>query len=143
MHRVLLVSPTYLNPANRGKLRSLAARDLEITVGVPERSREAALGRTVEVAWERQNGVEVFPIPVRRWANPEAARFGQRALVSLLRDKRPDVVQIEQEPTTRTCQQVGALVAQLQLPLVLFHLHNVQMPLGVFPPARAPRTLRP
>ncbi|PYO16621.1 MAG: hypothetical protein DMD31_02265 [Gemmatimonadetes bacterium] len=142
MHRVLIVSPTYLNPANRGKLRSLAARDLEITVGVPERSREAALGRTVEVAWERQNGVEVFPIPVRRWANPEAARFGQRALVSLLRDKRPDVVQIEQEPTTRTCQQVVAVARKLKLPVVLFTLQNVEVPLGWFPRARRRRTLR-
>src|SRR2546426_7731907 len=96
MRRVLIISPTYLNPANRGKLRALAARDLDVTVGVPERSREAALGRTVEAAWERQNGVEVFPIPVRRWTNPDEARFGKRALISLLRDKRPDVVRSEE-----------------------------------------------
>ena len=76
MRRVLIVSPTYLNPANRGKLRALAARDLDVTVGVPERSREAGLGRTVLVGWERQNGVEVFPIPVRHWAQPAEARFG-------------------------------------------------------------------
>src|SRR5437667_85877 len=78
MRRVLIVSPTYLNPANRGKLRALAARDLDVTVGVPERSREAALGRTVEVGWERQNGVEVFPIPVRHWAHAAEAPFGTR-----------------------------------------------------------------
>src|SRR5216117_1689987 len=142
MRRVLIVSPTYLNPANRGKLRALAARDLDVTVGVPERSREAALGRTVEVAWERQNGVEVFPIPVRRWANPEAARFGQRALVSLLRDKRPDVVQVEQEPTTRGCQQVVRVARKLKLPVVLFTLQNVDVSLPLFPRVRRRRALR-
>src|SRR5438309_11651447 len=115
MRRVLIVSPTYLNPANRGKLRALAARDLDVTVGVPERSREAALGRTVEAGWERQNGVEVFPIPVSHWAHAAEARFGKRALISLLRDKRPDVIQVEQEPTTRACQQVVRVARKLKL----------------------------
>src|SRR3989454_158771 len=88
MRRVLIISPTYLNPANRGKLRALAARDLDVTVGVPERSREAALGRTVEAAWERQNGVEVFPVPVRHWSNPDEARFRKRPLISRSEERR-------------------------------------------------------
>jgi len=142
MRRVLIVSPTYLNPANRGKLRALAARDLDVTVGVPERSREAALGRTVEVGWERQNGVEVFPIPVRHWAHAAEARFGKRALVSLLRDKRPDVIQVEQEPTTRACQQVVRVARKLKLPVVLFTLQNVDVPLPFFPRVRRRRALR-
>src|SRR5881227_664466 len=142
MRRVLIVSPTYLNPANRGKLRALAARDLDVTVGVPERSREAGLGRTVLVGWERQNGVEVFPIPVRHWAHPAEARFGQRALISLLRDKRPDVIQVEQEPTTRGCQQVVRVARKLKLPVVLFTLQNVDVPLRFFPRVRRRRALR-
>src|SRR5256712_4422679 len=142
MRRVLIISPTYLNPANRGKLRALAARDLDVTVGVPERSREAALGRTVEAAWERQNGVEVFPVPVRHWSNPDEARFRKRPLISLLRDKRPDVVQVEQEPTTRVCQQVVRVARKLKLPVVLFTLQNVELPLRLFPRARRRRTLR-
>src|SRR5437899_7121722 len=142
MRRVLIVSPTYLNPANRGKLRALAARDLDVTVGVPERSREAALGRTVEVGWERQNGVEVFPSPVRHWAHPAEARFGKRALISLLRDKRPDVIQVEQEPTTRGCQQVVRVARKLKLPVVLFTLQNVDVSLPLFPRVRRRRALR-
>src|SRR6266853_1712098 len=46
------------------KKNNLAARDLDVTIDIPERSRETALGRTVEAGWERHNGVEVFPIPV-------------------------------------------------------------------------------
>ena len=142
MRRVLIVSPIYLNPANRGKLRALAARDLDVTVGVPERLREAALGRTVEAGWERQNGVEVFPIPVRHWTNPDEARFRKRPLISLLRDKRPDVVQVEQEPTTRVCQQVVRVARKLKFPVVLLTLQNVELSLRLFPRARRRRTLR-
>src|SRR2546425_238853 len=37
MHRVLIISHTYIPPSNRGKLRALAARGLDVTVGVPQR----------------------------------------------------------------------------------------------------------
>src|SRR5439155_20140207 len=75
--RVLVISHTYTTPANRGKLRALAARGLDVTVGVPQRWREeGVLGRTLEVAWERQNGVEVFPVPVRHPGSPDVLRFG-------------------------------------------------------------------
>src|SRR5205823_850951 len=61
MHRVLIISHTYIPPSNRGKLRALAARGLEVTVGVPQRWRDLVLGRTLEIAWERQNGA--LPLP--------------------------------------------------------------------------------
>ena len=62
MRRVLVISHTYLPPTNRGKLHALAARGLDIAVGVPERWRDRVLGSTTEVSWERQNGVEVCPL---------------------------------------------------------------------------------
>src|SRR5260370_363119 len=66
MHRVLVISHTYIPPSNRGKLRALAARGLEVTVGVPQRWRDPILGSTREVAWARQNGVQGFPVPATR-----------------------------------------------------------------------------
>src|SRR2546426_2621610 len=87
--RVLVISHTYTTPANRGKLRALAARGLDVTVGVPQRWREeGVLGRTLEVAWERQNGVEVFPVPVRHPGSPDVLRFGGRGPPSLPRAQR-------------------------------------------------------
>src|SRR5439155_642267 len=80
MRRVLVVSSTYVDPANRGKLRALAARDLDVTVGVPQRWREAGLGRTLEVGWERQSGVEVFPIPVSGSGKVDRLRYAGRSL---------------------------------------------------------------
>ena len=63
MRRVLVISHTYLQPTHRGKLRALAARGLEVTVAIPQRWREPWFGRPIDVAWERQGGLEVFPLP--------------------------------------------------------------------------------
>jgi len=141
--RVLVISHTYITPANRGKLRALAARGLDVTVGVPQRWREeGVLGRTLEVAWERQNGVEVFPVPVRHPGSPDVLRFGGRALLSLLRDKRPDLIQVEAEPTARAARQVVRVARHLRLPAVLFTHQNVALPLPPLARWRQRRTLR-
>jgi glycosyltransferase involved in cell wall biosynthesis len=142
MRRVLIISHTYVAPANRGKLRALAARGLDVTVGVPQRWRETVLGRTVEATWERQNGVEVFPIPARHHGDPATVVFGGRALVALLRDKRPDVVQIEEEPDTPAARQVVRAARHLALPAVLFTQTNVAPQLSVLTRWRRNRTLR-
>src|SRR2546428_8964590 len=106
--RVLVISHTYTTPANRGKLRALAARGLDVTVGVPQRWREeGVLGRTLEVAWERQNGVEVFPVPVRHPGSPDVLRFGGRAPLSLFARKRPRPVPVQAEPTPRAPPPLG------------------------------------
>src|SRR5207247_9539659 len=99
MHRVLFLAHAYIDPATRGKLRALAARGLEVTVAVPQRWREHTLGRAIETAWERQSGVEVVPVPVSRSGDPLLTRFCRPALGALVRDKRPDLIQIEEEPT--------------------------------------------
>ncbi|PYO26593.1 MAG: glycosyltransferase family 4 protein, partial [Gemmatimonadetes bacterium] len=80
MRRVLIISHAYLSAANRGKLRALASRGVDVTVGVPQRWRDPVLGATTEIAWERQNGVEVFPIPARRHGEAQLLKFGGRAL---------------------------------------------------------------
>src|SRR5437667_427884 len=129
MHRVLIISHTYIPPSNRGKLRALAARGLEVTVGVPQRWRDHVLGRTLEIAWERQNGVEVFPLPARHSGDAATLKFRGRALHALLRDKRPDLVQVEEEPTAPAARQVVRAARQLSLPAVLFTHQNVALPL--------------
>src|SRR5207302_14536 len=129
MHRVLIISHTYIPPSSRGKLRALAARGLEVTVGVPQRWRDLVLGRTLEIAWERQNGVEVFPLPARHSGDAATLKFRGRALHRLLRDKRPDLVQVEEEPTAPAARQVVRAARQLSLPAVLFTHQNVALPL--------------
>src|SRR2546426_10222020 len=116
MRRILVVSSTYVDPANRGKLRALAARELDVTVGVPQRWREAGLGRTLEVGWERQSGGEVFPIPVTGSGKADRLRYAGRALASLLRDKRPDLGQGEEEPGARVAVEVARAARRRKIP---------------------------
>jgi glycosyltransferase involved in cell wall biosynthesis len=136
MRRVLVISHTYVQPAHRGKLRALAARGLEITVGVPQRWREPSLGEQIESTWERQSGLEVFPIPAN------ADRYGRRALGALLRDKHPDLVQIEEEPTSAAALQVIKAARHLDIPVVLFTHQNVDPRLPILQRWGRRRTLR-
>ncbi|MGH7608011.1 MAG: glycosyltransferase, partial [Gemmatimonadales bacterium] len=128
MRRVLVLSHAYLQPAHRGKLRALAARGLEVTVAIPQRWREPWFGRPIDTIWERQGGLEIFPLPARgmgKKGEVDKATYGGRALRALLRDRRPDLVQIEEEPTTAAARQVFAAARRLAIPVVLYTQHNV------------------
>jgi glycosyltransferase involved in cell wall biosynthesis len=140
--RVLVVSTTYIEPTHRGKLRALAARGLDVTVAVPQRWREPWLGRWIETSWERAQGVEVFPVPVRHAADPPEARFARRALAALLRDKRPDLVQIEEEPDGALARQVLATARRQGIPAVVFTASNSTAGRTLFAAMRRRRTLR-
>jgi glycosyltransferase involved in cell wall biosynthesis len=141
VRRVLIVSHAYLAPANRGKLRALAARGLDVTVGVPQRWRATVLGRTIEAAWERQSGVEVFPIPMRRHGDPATLEFAGRPLHALLRDKRPDLLQVEEDAASPAARQVIRAARRLGIPAVLLTHENVPLPLPLLARWRRNRML--
>ena len=125
MHRVLLVSHRYVATDNRGKARALAARGLEVTVAVPQRWREPVLGRIVETSWERQAGVEVFPVQTSAPGEVARYRFATRVLGTLLRDKRPELIQIEEELGTEVTRQVAKAAAKLKIPVFIGVADNV------------------
>jgi glycosyltransferase involved in cell wall biosynthesis len=128
VRRVLVISHLYLDPAHRGKLRALAARDLDVTVGLPQRWVEPSLGRVIETSWERQGSVEIFPIPAPHSENGATLRFRPRELRSLLRDKRPDLVQIEEDLVSPAAAQIVGVARWTQIPAILFAAENVERP---------------
>ncbi len=142
MKRVLLVSTAYIDPANRGKPRALASRGLDVTVAVPQRWREPQLDRFLETSWERAQGVEVFPVPVRGAGDPATAHFARRALAALVRDKRPDIVQVEEEPDGVLAAQAVAVARAQRVPCVLFTAANTTGGRGLFATWRRRRALR-
>lgn len=141
MRRVLIISHVYLDPSRRGKLRAFAARDLEVTLGVPQYWMEGPLGRSIETVWERQGRVEIFPIPVRHYGNAAVMRFGRRELRSLLRDKRPDLLQVEEELLSHAAFQVVRAARRAGIPAVLFTQENMEQPSSVLARWRSRRTL--
>jgi glycosyltransferase involved in cell wall biosynthesis len=121
IRRVVILSHTYIDPDNRGKLRALAARGLEVTAAVPQQWRTSPMGATWDLKWERQGGLEIFPIPVRAvTGRPAETHFNRRALASLLRDKRPDLLQIEEEPYAVPTRQAVRMARRLSIPCVAF-----------------------
>jgi glycosyltransferase involved in cell wall biosynthesis len=141
MRRVLIISHIYLDPARRGKLRAFAAHDFDVTLGLPQRWKEASLGRSIETVWERQGGLEIFPIPARHQGDPALLQFGQRELDSLLRDKRPSLVQVEEELLSRAAAQVVRAARRTNTPVVLFTQENVERPSSVLARWRSRGTL--
>ena len=136
MRRVLVLSHTYLQPAHRGKLRAIASRGLEVTVAIPQRWREPWFGRPIDVAWERQGGLEVFPLPARGMGAKgelDKTKYSGRALKALLRDRRPDLVQIEEEPSTLAAKQGFGAARRLGIPVVLFTHQNEDLQLDWWP----------
>ncbi|HTY05171.1 MAG TPA: glycosyltransferase [Gemmatimonadales bacterium] len=125
MHRVLLISHRYVAKDSRGKARALAARGLEVTVAVPQRWRERILGRVVETSWERQGGVEIFPVQATNPGDATRYRFATRVLASLLRDKRPELIQVEEEIGTAAARQVVAAAGRVGIPVVVGVQDNV------------------
>jgi glycosyltransferase involved in cell wall biosynthesis len=141
MRRVLIVSPSYVEPTARGKLHALAARGLDLTVAIPQRWRDPALGRLRESTWERQQALEVFPIPVSHPGDLENARFGRRELAALVRDKRPELMQVEVEPETALARQLVRLATRLKIPAVLSTAANIAGTRSWFAGWRRRRTL--
>lgn len=142
LRRVLIASHVYVEPTTRGKLRALAARGLELTVALPQRWRDPVLGRVRESTWERREGLEIFPIPVRHSGDPGRTRFGGRELAALLRDKRPELVQIEAEPETAMARQLVRYTARLRIPAIVATTTNVDGDRGWLGGWRRRRTLR-
>ncbi len=141
--RAVIVSHTYIEPGNRGKLRALAGLGCAISVAVPERWQPARGGTPLAASWGDDAGVRVVPIAIRGEAAPgRDAAWNRRALRRLLTDFRPDVVQIEEEPWTPVAATVSALSARLKLPAVLFTWESVSRPRPLFASLRRRRTLQ-
>lgn len=118
--RAVILSHLYLDPDRRGKLRALAGMGVSLTVAVPG-------GATTEDA-----GVRLASIPV-----------GNRKVIrALLADRRPDLIQIEEEPGSEIAVHASSEAARLQIPVV-FCCQDAHRPDGFFARRRARRALRP
>ena len=141
VRRCLVVSTAYVDAAPRGKLRALAALGVEVTAAVPQRWPDPVYGRLRQASWERQGEVEVFPLPIDG-LEADTARFRRRELATLIRDKRPDLVQIEETPGGTLATQVARAAARARIPVIACSSVNVRWPGGWLTARRRRATLR-
>lgn len=96
--RVLVLSHTYIVDLNREKLRALAqlAPEMEVVVGVPRRWQPGGVQNRLIVSETLQEGnFRVQPLSNLSQNNQGLLTFGSD-LVRLLRQFRPQVIQVEQ-----------------------------------------------
>jgi glycosyltransferase involved in cell wall biosynthesis len=107
--RAVILSHLYLDPDRRGKLRALAGQGATVVVAVPG-----------GVAGE-DAAVRIAPIEARGEPdNPAALRWSNPGIKRLLADVRPDIVQIEEEPSSQAAADAAAEAGRLGIPVVLF-----------------------
>lgn len=128
--RAVIISHEYLHPARRGKLRALAGLGCAVTVATP--GGESGI----------DGGVRIAPIPTRGDpGDPNRQVWSRRALLALLRDVRPDLVQIESEPGTQAAAAATRAATSLALPTVAFSWESLARPVSFFERRRRRTTL--
>lgn len=122
--RAIVVSPTYIDPATRGKLRALASLGVSLTVAVPARWSPTARGPLLEAAWGNDGGLRIVPIPVTA-ERGEAVGWKSGDLHRLFADFRPEIIQVEAEAWTPVAAVTTARAARLGIPTTLFAWESV------------------
>jgi glycosyltransferase involved in cell wall biosynthesis len=124
--RAVVISRTYINPALRGKLRSLAGLGCAVAVAVPEHWHQPVTGDALTATWGDDAGVRIVPVKVRALGSRHSSAVWDRStLRKLLRDFRPEVVQIEEEPWTQVASVATRLAGRMRIPSVLFSAESI------------------
>ncbi len=118
--RVLLVSHAYVTPLNRAKAEALVASgEADVTLLVPGR-------------WEHEVPPPEEGLPYRMAQLPVVfpgrggGYFFRGGLGSLLKDVRPDLVHVEEEPWSVSAFQFAALKARAGFRYLLFSWENLR-----------------
>ncbi len=140
--RAVIVSHTYANPASRGKLHALAGQGTALAVAVPAAWKPPGSGEALTASFGEDNGVRIVPIATRG-GDPGGApgSWQPSALRRLLTDFRPDIVQVEEEPSTRVAAVVTRLARELKIPSVAFTTESLERGHTLLPRLRRRRTL--
>ena len=127
--RAAIVSHTYIDPALRGKLRALAGLGCTVAALVPDRWEDSATGES-HARWQADAGVQIIPVEVAGDADDLGGlNWSRRALRRTLKDFRPDVVQVEEEPWTRAAAGAVAESRRIRVPVVGFTSETIPRPL--------------
>jgi glycosyltransferase involved in cell wall biosynthesis len=133
---VVVVGRAYADPAQRGKLRALAGLGCTLAAAVPASWRPHPDGRQQHAAFGDDAGVRIYPVPV------EGTRWERRALLRLLSEFRPDLVQLEEEPWSPVAGMVSAAATRHAFRLVVYSAQSVPRTLPLLARFRRARTLR-
>lgn len=138
--RAIVVSPTYIDPATRGKLRALVGLGCTVSVAVPARWAPTARGPVLSAAWGDDGGIRIVPIPVSG-ERGDQVRWSGSDLHRLFSEFRPDIIQIEAEPATPAAAVASARGEKLGIPITVFAWESIDRRGGMMERWRRQRTL--
>jgi glycosyltransferase involved in cell wall biosynthesis len=128
--RAVILSHLYAEPTNRRKLRELAGLGWSVVAAVPGGSVAS------------DGPVRIAPIPATGVPEePRSRRWSGRALRRLLRDFRPDIVHIEEDPGTPAAAVAAREAARLGIPAVMFSWESLPARPGLFERRRRATTM--
>jgi len=140
--RAVIVSHTYANPDQRGKLRALAGQGVALAVAVPAHWAAPGVSGTSLTAFGEDGGVRIVPIATRgRDETGAPIAWRSTALRRLLTDFRPDIIQLEEAPTTTVAVAVTRMARRLGIPVVAFTNESLARKYSLLAGMRRRRTL--
>ncbi len=114
--RAMILARPYANPLDRGKLRALAGLGADLTVLVPDVS-----GTPDRRRFESEGNIRIVPVPARGdLATPDELLWSGRAIRRAIRDVRPELIQVEEEPWSMAARQAAREARRAHVPLVAF-----------------------
>jgi len=120
--RVLLVSHTYAAPVNRAKLDALAQR-LTLTAVIPSRWRDALFDLPSDTS--ESSTYPLHRLPIRFDGHILRYFFPLRQLRRIIQHTQPDLVCVEEEPSSAVLAQLAFLKRRFRYKLVVFTWENI------------------
>ena len=138
--RALIVSRLYADAATRGKLRALAGLGCTIGAVVPASWPPGPGHPPRATEFGNDGGVRIFPVPVRGTDSDLA--WESAGLRRALAEFRPDVVQLEEPPSSPVAAAVVRAAQRLGFRVTIFSSESLPLPLPLLARLRRDRVLR-
>jgi len=138
--RAIIVSRLYADAATRGKLRALAGLGCTIGAVVPASWQPAPGDPLRATTFGDDAGVRIFPVAVR--GSEQELVWDRKALRRALADFRPQLVQLEEEPSSRIAASVMRAAKRLDFRVTAFSPDALPPRLPLLARLRRERVLR-
>lgn len=138
--RALVVSRLYADATTRGKLRALAGLGCTIGAVVPASWRPGPGHPPRATEFGNDGGVRIFPVPVRGTDGDTA--WETAGLKRSLAEFRPDLVQVEEAPSSAVAGAVVRASSRLRFRITVFSSDSLPAPLPFLGRFRRDRVLR-
>ncbi len=123
--RVALISHTYVLQANRGKPKALArVPGLAVLVVIPRTWRNRDQRERFRAEAPEPGPPLVAPLPALSCGSGSVISYGPLALLRVLRDFRPDLVHLEEEPWSCAALELAMICQTLGVPFTFFTWEN-------------------